>query len=196
MNTLKNDLTSDELKQLIKDSGCNYSEATIDYLVDNTTVKLIPSFSCNNIVKHNSISKYIDYFFNQLNHQQVLIDNKDVDTCSVMTKFKVSDVVYYFDKHQVALIRGQITSVDNRVSLSSYLDKGPSAYSVVGIKRLDEDVDFVCHAVSNQDLFLTVDEAIESLINNTFRLEQRRKQQAYNDLVQDELAKFNSVNYE
>lgn len=188
MSTLKKDLTSDELKQLIKNSGCNYSEATIDYLIDNTTVKFIPTFSCS-IVNHHSISKYIDYFFNQAQHNKVLIDNKDVDTCSVMTKFKVGDVVYYFDKHKVALIRGQITSIDNKVNLTSYLDNPPFAYSVVGIKRLDEDVDFVCDYIRNKDLFLTIDEATESIINNTFTLEAIRKQQMYNDLVQNELNK-------
>jgi hypothetical protein len=189
-------MNKQELKQLIQDSGCNYSDATIDYLVDNTSVKLIPSFSCNNTVKHNSISKYIDYFFNQLEHQQVLIDNKDVYISDIMTKFKVGEVVYYFDKNTFALIKGQITSIDNKINLTSYFSEGPSAYSVVGIKRLDEDVDFVYDYIRNEELFLTIDEGIESLINNTFNLEQRRKQQAYNDLVQDELAKFNSVNYE
>jgi len=176
MSTLKNDLTSEELKQLIKDSGCTYSDATIDYLVDNTTVKFIPTFSCN-VVNHHSISKYIDYFFNQTQHNKVLIDNKEVDTSNVMTKFKVGDVVYYFDKHKMALIRGQITSIDNHVNLTSYLDNPPFAYSVVGIKRLDEDVDFVCDFIKNEELFLTIEEATESIINNTFTLEALRKQE-------------------
>ncbi len=184
-----------ELKQLINDN-CNYSEATINYLVDNTEVKLIPIFTCNKwLVNYASISKHIDYFFNQQDHQQVLIDNDDVDTSDVMTKFKVGDVVYYFDKHQVALIRGEITSIDNKVNLTQYLEKGPSAYSIVGIKRLDEDVDFVCDCIRNEDLFLTLEDATEFLINNTFKLEQKRKQDRYNQLVQDELNKFNSINF-
>lgn len=182
-----------QLKQLIKDN-CKYSDATVDYLVDNTEVKLIPIFTCNNsFVTYASISKHIDYFFNQSEHQQVLIDNSDVDTSDVMTKFKVDDVVYYFDKRHVALIRGRITSIDNKVNLT-YFDKGPSAYSIVGIKRLDEDVDFVCDYIRNEDLFLTIEEATESLINNTFRLETIRKQERYNDLVHVELNKFNNVN--
>lgn len=185
-----------ELKQLIKDN-CNYSEATVDYLVDNTEVKLIPIFTCNNnLVTYTSISKHIDYFFNQSEHQQVLINNKEVDTSDVMTKFKVGDVVYYFDKHQIALIRGEITSIDNKVSLISYLDNGPSAYSIVGIKRLDEDVDFVVDAIRNEDLFLTLEDATEFLLDNTFKLEIKRKKERFDQLVQEELNKFNPINNE
>jgi hypothetical protein len=167
-----------ELKQLIK-NNCNYSDSTVNYLVDNTEVKLIPIFTCNKwLVNYTSISKHIDYFFNQKDHQQVLIDNDDVDTSDVMTKFKVGDVVYYFDKHHVALIRGQITSIHNKVNLTQYLEKGPSAYSIVGIKRLDEDVDFVCDCIRNEDLFLTLEDATQALLNNTFKLEVKRKQEA------------------
>jgi hypothetical protein len=126
----------------------------------------------------------------------VLINNKEVDTSNLLTKFKVGDVVYYFDKNQMALIRGQITSIDNHVNLTQDMFKGPHAYSQVGIKRLDEDVDFVVSSITNSDLFLTIDEATETLINNTFRLEQKRKQDRYNQLVQDELTKFNNVNNE
>jgi hypothetical protein len=142
------------------------------------------------------LSRYLDYFFNQEENSKVLINNKEVDTSSLLTKFKVGDVVYYFDKNQMALIRGQITSIDNHVNLTQDMFKGPHAYSQVGIKRLDEDVDFVVSSITNSDLFLTIDEATETLINNTFRLEQKRKQDRYNQLVQDELTKFNNVNNE
>lgn len=179
-----------ELKQLIKDN-CNYSEPTIDYLVDKTTVEFIPTFTCNNITKHSNIKKYIDYFFGVYDHPLVLIDNKDVDTSELLTKFKIGDVVYYFDKTIFSLIRGEITSIRSCLMSDS---KGRRGISLVGIKRLDEDVDFVCDYITNDDLFLTIDEATESLINNTFRLEHLRKQERYNDLVQDELTKFNDVN--
>jgi hypothetical protein len=185
-----------ELKQLIKDGTfCTYSEATIDYLIARTSVQLVPTFTCNGGVKFTDISKYINYFFNIDEYQQPLIDNGDVDTSDVMTKFKVDDVVYYFDKHHVALIRGQITSIDNKVNLTQYLEKGPSAYSIVGIKRLDEAVDFVCDCIRNEDLFLTLEDATQALIDNTFKLEKKRKQEKYNQLVQDELNKFNSINF-
>jgi hypothetical protein len=187
-----------KLKQLIKDK-CNYLEATIDYVVNNTEIQLIPTFKCltGNTKIHlsyNSIFGYLDYFFNQIENTEVLINNKEVDISNVLTKFKVGDVVYYFDKHNFTLIRGEITSIDNHVSLTQDMFKGPYAYSQVGIKRLDEDVDFVVNSITNSDLFLTIDEATETLINNTFRLEQKRKQDRYNQLVQDELNKFSNVN--
>lgn len=184
-----------ELKQLIS-NNCNYSEPTIDFIVSKTSVKLVPSFTCTGITKFTDVDRYIKYFFNINSFQQVLINNKEVDTSSLLTKFKVGDVVYYFDKARFTLIRGEITSIDNRVSLTQDMFKGPHAYSHVGIKRLDEDVDFVCTIITNNDLFLTIDEATESLIDNTFRLEQLRKQERYDQLVEDELNKFNSVNDE
>lgn len=186
-----------ELKQLIKDSGCNYSEATINYLVNNTKVNFIPTFTSNTglcTVNHTSIYKYRNYFFNQQEHQQVLINNGDLDTSDVMTKFKIGDVVYYFDKDQMTLIRGQITSIDNHVSLTQNMFKGPYAYSQVGIKRLDEDVDFVYTTITNNDLFLTIKDAFACLTSNTSKLEQKRKQEMYEQSVQDELSKFNSIN--
>jgi hypothetical protein len=193
-------MNKEELKQLIKDK-CSYSDATVDYVVNNTEIQLVPTLKCltGNTKIHlsyNSLSRYLDYFFNQEENSKVLINNKEVDTSSLLTKFKVGDVVYYFDKNQMALIRGQITSIDNHVNLTQDMFKGPHAYSQVGIKRLDEDVDFVVSSITNSDLFLTIDEATETLINNTFRLEQKRKQDRYNQLVQDELTKFNNVNNE
>jgi hypothetical protein len=184
-----------ELRQLIK-HNCNYSEATIDYLVGKTTIQSIPSFSCNNsVVKYTDVDRYIKYFFNMDKHNQPLIDNGDVDTSSLLTKFKVGDVVYYFDKSQMALIRGQITSIDNHVCLTHDMFKGPYAYSQVGIKRLDEDVDFVCTTITNNDLYLTLEDATQALLDNTFKLEIKRKKQRFDQCVQDELDKFNSVNY-
>jgi hypothetical protein len=193
-------MNKEELKQLIKDK-CSYSDATVDYVVNNTEIQLVPTLKCltGNTKIHlsyNSLSRYLDYFFNQEENSKVLINNKEVDTSNLLTKFKVGDVVYYFDKNQMALIRGQITSIDNHVNLTQDMFKGPHAYSQVGIKRLDEDVDFVVSSITNSDLFLTIDEATETLINNTFRLEQKRKQDRYNQLVQDELTKFNNVNNE
>jgi hypothetical protein len=136
------------------------------------------------------LSRYLDYFFNQEENSKVLINNKEVDTSNLLTKFKVGDVVYYFDKGIFTLIRGQITSIDNRVSLTQDMFKGPFAYSSVCIKRLDEVVDFVCDCITNNDLFLTIEEAVQSLINNTFMLEQKRKQEAYDQLVEEERLKF------
>ena len=167
-------MNKEELKQLIKDK-CSYSDATVDYVVNNTEIQLVPTLKCltGNTKIHlsyNSLSRYLDYFFNQEENSKVLIDNKEVDTSSLLTKFKVGDVVYYFDKGIFTLIRGQITSIDNRVSLTQDMFKGPFAYSYVCIKRLDEVVDFVCDCVTNNDLFLTIDEAVQSLINNTFML--------------------------
>jgi hypothetical protein len=185
-------MNKQELKEQIKETDCTYSDATLDYLISKTTIQLVPIFTCNNVVKHTDISRYINYFFNQLEHQQLLINNKEVDTSSLLTKFKVGDVVYYFDKDRFTLIRGEITSIDNRVSLTQDMFKGPFAYSTVGIKRLNEVVDFVYECITNNDLFLTIDEAVESLINNTFRLEQKRKQEAYNNLVEEERLKFES----
>lgn len=183
-----------ELKQLIKDN-CNYSDATVDYLVGKTTIQSVPSFTCDkSIIKFTHIKQYINYVFNIDEHHQPLIDNGDLDTSELLNKFKVGDIVYYFNKASFALIRGEITSIDNRVNLTKDMFKGPHAYSQVCIKRLDEDVDFVCSVINNNDLFLTIEEATESLINNTFRLEQLRKQERYNQLVEDELYKFNSIN--
>ena len=191
-------MNKEELKQLIKDK-CSYSDATVDYVVNNTEIQLVPTLKCltGNTKIHlsyNSLSRYLDYFFNQEENSKVLINNKEVDTSSLLTKFKVGDVVYYFDRDIFTLIRGQITSIDNKVSLTQGIFKGSFAYSTVGIKRLDEVVDFVCDCITNNDLFLTIEEATESLINNTFRLEQRRKQEAFNNLVQDELNRFNNIN--
>jgi hypothetical protein len=187
-------MNKEELKQLIKDGNVySYSEATIDYLISKTSVQPAPTFfTCNDGIKFTDIGKYINYFFNLEENQQSLIDNNDVDTSNILTKFKVGDIVYYFDRHKIALIRGEITSINNRVNLLYYLDMEPHAYSIVGIKRLDEDVDFVVESIRNKDLFLTIDEAVESLISNTFKLELERKQERYNQLVQDELAKFNN----
>jgi hypothetical protein len=183
-------MNKEELKQLIKDK-CSYSDATVDYVVNNTEIQLVPTLKCltGNTKIHlsyNSLSRYLDYFFNQEENSKVLINNKEVDTSNLLTKFKVGDVVYYFDKGIFTLIRGQITSIDNRVSLTQDMFKGPFAYSYVCIKRLDEVVDFVCDCVTNNDLFLTIDEAVQSLINNTFILEEKRKQELYNNLIQEE----------
>ena len=113
-------MNKEELKQLIKDK-CSYSDATVDYVVNNTEIQLVPTLKCltGNTKIHlsyNGLSRYLDYFFNQEENSKVLINNKEVDTSNLLTKFKVGDVVYYFDKGIFTLIRGQITSIDNKVS--------------------------------------------------------------------------------
>lgn len=193
MNLLTNDLvvSTQQLKQLIRESGCTYSDATVDFLIDKTYANLVPSFTLNGCVKFTDIKQYIVYFFNIDKYGQELIKNNDVDTSFLLTKFKVGDVVYYFEFNDYCLIRGEITSITNRFNANK-----TTAYSVVGIKRLDEDVDFVCSIMSNKDLFLTLEEATQALLDNTFKLEQKRKQYRYNQQVEDELAKFNNINYE
>lgn len=186
-------MNKQELKELIKDN-CKYSESSIDYVVDNTEVELIPTFKCltGELKIHlpfSNVDKYINYFFNQVDNSDILIANNDIDTSNLLTKFKVDDVVYYLDKSLYCLIRGEITSIHNYIS-----DR--AAYSTVCLKRLDEDVDFVCTTITNNDLFLTIDEAIGALVDNTFRVEQIRKQQKYNQLVEEELSRFNTINDE
>ena len=104
-------MNKEELKQLIKDK-CSYSDATVDYVVNNTEIQLVPTLKCltGNTKIHlsyNGLSRYLDFFFNQEENSKVLIDNKEVDTSSLLTKFKVGDVVYYFDKGIFTLIRGK-----------------------------------------------------------------------------------------
>lgn len=170
-------MNSEELFNLIK-SKTSFSNETIDYIISNTEIKLSPVFFISNNKSRSfiEIDEYLCTFLKQKSYRNILINNKEINNSDLLTKFKVGDSVWYFDRDLLKPINYLIVDIKhdfNEYEIRTEYLKDLSfikANSEVGVKRICSDGSIsdikIYLSFTNDELFTSKKDLLQMLLNN------------------------------
>lgn len=170
-------MTNEELFNLIR-SKTSFNDQTINYIVTNTEITLSPVFFISNNRDRTfiEIEDYLSIFLKQKYYRQILINNNEINNSNLLTKFKVGDSVWYFDKDLLKPINYLIVEIEhdfNEYEIKKQYLKNLSfikANSQVVVKRILSDgkiSEATIHmSFTNDELFASKKELFQMLINN------------------------------